>query len=229
VLFRGDERPWNEPLQKAAAIGRGDYLFYNKDSKETLDSLFEHMFMWKNQYVINYKIPELKNGTHEVSIVNTSNTIKISKSYRLNIKFLPPKIQIISPINGTVFNQSGAEPILVDSKISFPDGVEREIKSVSLIVNGNMVQSVENPIDLTVSIPWDTSINKLSEETAMTLTIEAVDTLGMIGTSDPVIVTIKPIGIGGLPTTSSPTFLSYILQYGGFLLGLVAVILVFLF
>ncbi|MBP9589266.1 MAG: FHA domain-containing protein [Bacteroidales bacterium] len=229
ILFRGDEKPWDIGLKEVATIGNGNYLYYNNSSKDFLDPFFEHVYIWKNQYVIDYRIPELKNGTHVVSIVNASNTIKTSASYRLNINFLPPKIQILSPLTGAIFNQSGVEPILIEAQISFPDGVDREIASVSLIANGSEVYSLKNPENYFVSIPWDSSTFKVAEETAITFTIEAVDSLGKVSTSDPVIVTLKPVGIGLIATTTSPTFLSYLIQYGGFLLGLVAVILVFVF
>lgn len=229
ILFRGDEKPWDTDLKEVAAIGNGNYLYYNNSSKATLDPFFEHISIWKNQYLVEYRIPELVNGTHVVSIVNASNTVKTSTSYRLDINFLPPRVQILSPLTGAIFSQSGSEPILVESQISFPDGVNRDIQSVSLIVNGNVVYSTENPDDLMVSIPWDSSTFKVGEETAITFTIEAMDSLGKVGSSDPVIVTLKPVGIGVIATTSSPTFLTYLIQYGGILLGLVAVILVFVF
>lgn len=229
ILFRGDEKSWDTDLKEVATIGNGKYLYYNNSSKDFLDPFFEHISIWKNQYVIDYGIPELTNGTHVVSIVNASNTIKTSTSYRLNINFLPPKINILSPLTGAIFNQSGVEPILIEAQISFPDGVDREIQSVSLIANGNEVYSSKNPENFSVSIPWDSSTYKVAEETAITFTIEAVDSLGKVGTSDPVIVTLKPVGVGMIATTASPTFLTYLIQYGGFLLGLVAVILVFVF
>ncbi len=229
ILFRSDEKPWDTNLREVATIGKGKYLYYNKSSVDVLDPFFEHIFIWTKQYMVEYRIPELTNGTHVVSIVNSSNTVKASTSYKLNINFLPPRIQILSPLTGAIFNQSGVEPILVESQISFPDGADREIQTVSLKVNGNVVYSSENPENLLVSLPWDSSTYKVAEETAITLTVEAVDSLGKVGTSDPIIVTLKPVGIGLIPTPSSPTFLSYLIQYGGILLGLVAVILVFVF
>ena len=225
VLFRGDQGNWSNKLIEISTLARGEFLYYNLKTRDTLDTFFEHIFEWRNQYEVTYRMPNIASGTHEISLTNTANTIQTSAKYNLEVS--PPEVRIVEPADDQVIKQSAVDKLNTKVQVSFPDGLTRKISSVVLYVDGQVLGTISNPQDLEVNIPWDSSGYKITERAPLQMEVEVTDEVGLTNRSNTIVISLDPEDILEAAKQMSP--LSLGLQIGALALALAAVVLVIIF
>ena len=248
VLFRGEEGAFGPLLSDLATSGGGHYFLYNKPA---IDTLFQSMGVWRNQYLITYRSPNSQSGNRNVVVTTSSNNIPVSATYSVTLQ--PPQITIQSPNKGsTVTRQAGTTTqgqsgvgtdfTTVKITIDWPDGHPRKITSVSLIVNNQTQGTTSNPnLDSSgvMNIPWDLRSYSLVGQNPVSMQIQVTDELGMTSssTSMPFIVLVQPnISVPVDICKGLPKFLctavTFVLPYTNFIaigIALVALVLVIVF
>lgn len=225
VLFRRDEGGMSSRLIEVASIGNGHFLYYTPEAKDNLDSFFNHILEWQNQYKVTYRIPNFFSGSHEISLLNDAQSIRISTSYNLDIS--EPVVTIIEPSNNQTLNQSSAEKLFVKIEVTFPDNLKRKIKSVVLTVDGKPVTTITDLKDTKLEIPWESNLVEISETTPLQLDVEITDELGLSSKSYPVQIILNPELRPDLTRKMTP--LSLGLQIGALVLAMASVVLVIIF
>jgi len=218
VLFRGDEGKSKLRLNQIADQGQGKYLYFDNDARNNLEFFFQHIFEWHYQYEITYRIPNPTNGSHEISILNSSNTIQTTSTYTLEIS--EPSVRIIEPVDNQIIKQSMTDSLNIKVDVTFPDGQDRKVDSVTLWAENQVYATVSNPEGTTITIPWDSSNFKILKPSPVQFEVEITDEIGLIGRSNPVTINLQPANL---------TKLSLGMQIGALVLAIAAVVLVVIF
>jgi hypothetical protein len=169
---------------------------------EAMDPLHAKLASQRTQYVLTYTSGIFTPGSHELAISVTNRSAK--RSFSLNIK--PPEVSIMQPAAGDSITRSTDDPNLplaeieprtqaVTFEVGFPDGFERQLQAVELLVDGVAVLDTCTPP--CNEIVWD--IARLGAG-SHSLRIRVQDQQGMSAESREV-----PISIAIIVPTPIPT------------------------
>ncbi|MBN1315427.1 MAG: FHA domain-containing protein [Anaerolineales bacterium] len=111
--------------------------------EETMTSLYEKLDSQRDQYVLTYSSGIFSAGSHEISLDVGGKSTKTSMS--INVR--PPQVTILQPAAGITIDRITDDPGIlvqdieprtqvVDFEVSWPDGFQREITHVDLLVDG---------------------------------------------------------------------------------------------
>lgn len=111
--------------------------------EQTAEQVYEKLDSQRTQYVLTYTSGIFSAGSHELSLSAGGKSNKTS----LSINVRPPQITILQPAPGINIERRTDDPEVsvqdieprtqvVDFEVSWPDGYQREIASVDLLVDG---------------------------------------------------------------------------------------------
>lgn len=169
---------------------------------EAMDPLHTKLASQRTQYVLSYTSGIFSAGSHELAI--SVGTKSAKRSVSLNIK--PPEVSIVQPAAGDVITRSTDDPNLalqeieprtqtVGFQVSFPDGFQRQLSAVELLVDGVAVlDTCAPPCE---EILWDISGLRSGSHS---LRIRVQDQQGLSAESREVPITIDLIRPTPVPT-----------------------------
>jgi hypothetical protein len=119
---------------------------------DAVEPLYKNLAGQRTQYVLTYNSGIFSPGSHEVGVAVSNKSAKHGIS--LNIK--PPEVSIVQPSAGDAITRSTDDPNLaleeieprthtVSFQVSFPDGFDRQLQSVELLVDGVAVLDTCTP------------------------------------------------------------------------------------
>jgi hypothetical protein len=132
-----------EYLAQLAADSRG--LASNLDQTDQLQAIWDRIGAFRNQQVIQYQPDPLTGGTYDV-ILSLLNDPEIQASTSVVISTAAPSINLdLPPDSRQLTLKNLEEPISLTfaPTVSWLDGVERELTTATLIVNGVPVQEID--------------------------------------------------------------------------------------
>lgn len=188
-----------DPLQQLAQATGGQYqvLLPNADLPP-IDPLFQPL---RSTYQVSYNSGIQKGGQHTLSVRLTQAGLSVdSNQTTFNLDVQPPNPIFLSPPTtlerswtSTAKNEISAlspDEVPLQILVDFPDHHQRDIKATRLYVNNTLVQ--ENTTAPFNQFTW--SVSNIEASGRMMLRVEAVDVLGLTGTSAeiPVDVTVAP-------------------------------------
>jgi hypothetical protein len=184
----------------ASQTGGALFAYSGVESVPSLETYLEPL---RNTYFLAYPSEITSSGIHRVSAeVQTEEITAASTEQEFELEVLPPSVAFISPPteirrvyleNEPTESTEAAEPAELSPSsynlevlLEFQDGYVRPLVSTSLLVDGD-------PIDMNTAPPferftWD--LNTYATSGTHRLRVEAMDSLGMSGTSMEVPVTI---------------------------------------
>ncbi len=211
----------------AVQTGGQFFAFSNTETIPDFQQLFESS---RRVYQLGYNSQVNTAGVHTFSAVVNSPLGEItSEPISFEVQLQPPNpifvelpYQIVRAIpNDAEIATENLEPSVytVEVVVEFPDTIQREITRTALFANGQkVVENVTPPFNL---LNWD--LTSFGSSAEVTLKVEVVDELGMIGQSVdiPVQITIQRPQQGLLPTLARNVpliSLGFVILAGGVLL-----------
>jgi hypothetical protein len=119
---------------------------------EAIEPLYKKLASQRTQYLLTYNSGIFSPGSHEVAIGVSNKSTK--RGISLNI--MPPEVSIVQPAAGDAITRSTDDPNLsldeieprtqtVSFQVSFPDGFDRQLQTVELLVDGVAVLDTCTP------------------------------------------------------------------------------------
>jgi hypothetical protein len=182
-----------------------------------LESLYEKLTSQRDQYLLIYESGVASSGIHEVAVAAGGQSG--ARPFRLNIK--PPDVSIGEPVAGAEIVRQTDDPdtpaedleprvIEVVFQVSWPDGYERQVEKVDLLVDNvatldtcmppcdrviwNLALLPEGPHSLRIRVRDQQGLEAESDEVALTISLH-------IPTASP---TVTPTTGPGAQETAAP-------------------------
>jgi hypothetical protein len=175
---------------------------------DAVEPLYKKLASQRTQYLLTYNSGIFSPGSHEVAI--TVSNKSATRGISLNIK--PPEVSIVQPGSGDAITRSTDDPNLpveeieprtqtVSFQVSFPDGFDRQLRSVELLVDGVAVLDTCTP-------PCNEIVWNLAQLRAgsHSLRIRVQDQQGISAESHEVPITVAIITPTPIPTPVPTTF-----------------------
>lgn len=180
-------------VQQLAVQTGGQFLRLENNQNNTPQSveLYNSIFSQRLEYLISYRSALGLSGDRTISISGAGANTRAN----YNISLQPPNVEIIAPIDNIdrqairnsdgdsdpkndtwSFNVSSAP---VEGQISWPDGIQRVIRSASLLVDGQTVGTLSNQTANQISFTWDLAGIKDKGTNQRQLEIQVTDELGL--------------------------------------------------
>ncbi len=185
----------------------GTYL--HMPQPQAADPLFA---LWQAHGIharLQYRTPQPVNGRSTLTI--NLNGQQLTTSY--NLELSPPQLTLLLTPGALVRQGSSADTPLADLTpqmqsvpllVQWPDGVPRDLVTLSLLVNGQPQVTLQNPIlDSAGSAMLEWSLVEV-DAGDVTLEAQAEDAFGLIASSDTVPLTIVVQRPTPLPPTPAP-------------------------
>jgi hypothetical protein len=186
---------WYEALRPLAEVTGGQ--FYETYESPDVEPLFDLLASQRTQYLITYQTSLMTSENRKVTL-KTAGGIEATAEYSFDIQ--APQVQILSPTYDLVSRVAldeetsavDAEPtfILVSARVSFPDGMPRDLQGARLLVDGVAVGQgavINNQSEIT----WDIRSYQSEGWTPASIVVEVVDEYGLVGKSPPQTVAIE--------------------------------------
>jgi len=181
-------------LKRLSTLTNGS--FYPLKGAGSLTPLWDEITSMGNQYMLTYHSSMHVSGTHEVRVSVQTKTGVLQSNATVSLVLQPPAVTIVQPVANAVIERKTddpnvsleeIEPKTIEIAVSWkwPDGHPRAIKRVDYMI-GETKFPVEKPpfdryqLDISTLLPGTYSVQ-----------VQVVDELGMVGTSNPVPVTIN--------------------------------------
>ncbi len=181
--------PETAALEELAHRTNGEFFFYTGvESLPDPDAWFEP---WRSFYSAEYLSAIDESGTHSLVIGTRDEGGSIQSApitFDLNIQ--APIASFVNPPQSIIRTQVANQPLeelRLDYLIQFPDGYAREIRSVSLLVDGEQtLTDIDEPFD---QFLWSPPADPLAE--SHTLQLRVTDSLGLTSNSPVVDIAIE--------------------------------------
>ncbi len=182
-------------LQRLAAETGGELLLF--DPAQGLEALGERLLEQRTQYQVSYTSRAASSGAHTVRLQVVSGQVTIpSNEVAFRVEVVPPEVALIDPPE--VLLRQSQDPRLLPAQwpptqqtlrvlVTFPDGHERALQASRLIVDGEVAAERQSP-------PYDELLWDLTgydESASHVLLVEVVDSLDLVGRSQPVRVRVE--------------------------------------
>ncbi len=185
----------------------GDYL--HMPQPEAADPLFALWQAHGIQARLQYRTPQPVNGRSTLT-VNLDGQ-QLTTTYTLDLS--PPQLTLLMTSGALVRQGNAADTPLADLTpqqqtvpllVQWPDGVPRDLVTISLLANDQPQVTLENPTpDSAGSLLLEWSLTAV-DAGEVTLTAQAEDAFGLTARSDPVTLTIVIQRPTPLPPTPAP-------------------------
>ncbi|MEJ5241023.1 MAG: FHA domain-containing protein [Anaerolineales bacterium] len=185
----------------AFETGGKSFLFSGKETLPDPESYFEPL---RHVYVLTYRSQVNRSGAHAVRLqVQQGTSTILSNEQSFTIDLQPPQPMLFVPSWQVIRQPSPEDPWneeallpeeqVLEASVSFPDGHPRPIQAVRLYVDGQMVAEnlAENGQPPSMQFRWDLRPYRLSAQHY--LVVEVVDSLGLIGQTQALPVTVTVI------------------------------------
>lgn len=192
------------------------------DDSEGLAEIWRHIADFREHARVRYVIDDLAGGTFDIEL-SLANDPTASDSTTVEMPDNQPQVSLTLPTGADVITLPSLEepvPIRLGAAISWLDGVEREITSIRVLVNGKDITDVpvEDIDDFTIELS-----NLQYGENSVELIVE--DEQGLRATNPPTIIMVSE-GEEDIPKDLQPGLeLGSTVRNGFFILVIVAVIL----
>ncbi len=187
----------NENLQSFSQQAGQDYLSQlaadsgglaaQIDATSQLQAIWDRLATLRNHQVIQYIPENFSSGTFDVTLglrdnpeIQAMTTVTIASSAPSILIDLPPESREL-----TLENLDEPVPLSISTQLSWLDGLERELSSANLIVNGVVIQE----IDVTDIDRFEANISNFSYG-PNTIQISIVDEQGNKATSPSITMTV---------------------------------------
>lgn len=214
--------------------------FFTFSGEETLPDLEAYLEPLRSIYQFAYQSRMNSGASHQVQVeIDTSEGTIGSNVQMVNLEIQPPNPMFVSPPleikrepssePADNSEEEGATDYLPNSQIlqvvvDFPDGLTRAIERTSLYVDGELVaENIQPPFD---QFTWD--LSSLPANGAYRLSVEAQDSLGLIGSSIETIIQVNArrptLNIWTLLTRNAPAITALVVMMSGAVLLLVLIL-----
>lgn len=185
----------------AFETGGKSFLFSGRESLPDPETYFAPL---RYVYALSYRSQVNRSGAHNVRLqVQKGELSAVSNEQSFTIEILPPQPMLSVPSWQITRQPSPDDPWndesllpqeqVLDVSVSFPDGHPRPLQFLRLYVDGQMVAEnlAENDHPPLMQFRWDLRSYRLSAQHY--LVVEAADSLGLIGQSQALPVTVSVI------------------------------------
>jgi hypothetical protein len=197
-------------LRQLAEVSGGQMMYF--DSSEDAVPAFEAIDSQRTQYLLAYRSTLAVSGqpalSVQVKLPEAGGEAVTSEPVNFALSVSPPQVTVTG-LPGQILREPQAEgealasgfrdhPLQVN--ISFPDGHDRGVRRLRLLVDGEMVAEISKP-------PFGQVILKAAElqETGLhTVEVEVTDELGLSTVSVPLQVTVRDVETEAAPAEAAP-------------------------
>ncbi|OGO16563.1 MAG: hypothetical protein A2Z14_04305 [Chloroflexi bacterium RBG_16_48_8] len=171
--------------------------FFETYESEDVEPLFDLLASQRTQYLITYQTSLMTMEDRKVTLGATGGVVATAE-YSCEVQ--PSQVQIVSPVEDLVTREAaGEETLAVDAepafiavsvRVSWPDGLPREVQGARLLVDGVAVGQgavVNNQAEIT----WDIRSCQSEGWTPASLVVEVVDEYSLVGQSPPMTMAIR--------------------------------------
>jgi len=205
---------WDEALRPLAEVTGGQ--FFETYESPDVEPLFELLDSQRTQYLITYQTSLMTSEPRDV-ILEAAGGVKVTTEYSYEV--LPPEVQVTAPSEDMVSREAineedspvNAEPafMVVSAKVSFPDGMSRDLQGARLLVDGVAVGQ-GTVINNQAEITWDIRSYQSEGWTPASFVVEVVDEFGLVGKSAPQSIAIRYVPPPPADFTPDENILLYI-------------------
>lgn len=170
-------------------------------SSSTLDdSLFPLLNSARYTYEASYRAKGDLSGQRNLSvIINNVETASQDAKSSYTVKLAAPLVTIKTPIEGTIITRSAVDFVepdfiynvdtqKIEWDVSWPDTYSRDTESIKIFAGQETLTDLGKSTNY--QYEWDLKNIKEKGSNALTLRVEVVDELGMVGTSDTINVVV---------------------------------------
>jgi hypothetical protein len=180
-----------QPLEILAAASNGQYVALTRNTTvASVDAVYQSINAQRLYYTVTYRSALGESGPRTITANSpTAPSAGVSGSY--DIAPQPPRVSLESPAPNTtltrdpLLNTSGGlvyNPVEVEvaASVAFPDGYLRSLQSAQLLIDGEVVDTIQPDADATtVQFEADLSDITTPGPNAVTLEVRVVDALGL--------------------------------------------------
>jgi hypothetical protein len=199
--------------QKVVLLGEESGGSYTHATEaNSMNGVYEAIVEHRRLYEISYRTSSNNSGTHQIQIATGAEgpgTVSDQASY--DVEVAPPRVIIETPEDGDVIERKADEYIAdrstlnpttqtIVARVIFPDDHLRRLSQATLLVNGKVEATKENP-GSDFELSWNLRPIQSQGMNDFTLEVEVEDELGLASTSPPVSTRVdvfvppKPEGI----------------------------------
>jgi hypothetical protein len=216
-----------QPLEILAATSNGQYVALTRNTTVTsVDAVYQSINAQRLYYTVTYQSGLGEAGPRTLTVNSpTAGASGVVGSY--DIAPQPPAVTLESPKANTtitrdpLLNTSGAlvyspVDVTISASVTFPDGYLRALQSAQLLVDGEVMDTVQLSPDAT-TVKFEANLSDITTpgSNPVTLGVRVVDALGLEGAAE----TTLTVEVILPPPTPSPTPPGLLDESPGLVLG----------
>ncbi len=204
VRFYGLHTQANEYAEPLTTLAEGSPGFYTlflptEDNTRITSQIIQDIEAQNPTYQLSFRSTSSADGTRNITVETVGGRASNSQTYAVSV--LAPEVRITSPLDEKVFVRDVAENsdgtvsytlnrFAVEARIAnWPDGKPRRVESAELLVDGIVVQTIDNPE--TDDFQFNVDISDYTNNTTLPLVLRVRDELGLESSSATVNIAIE--------------------------------------